>query len=203
MDVSDVRPQPRIVEEFYRRRRRELLALPLGGLAFYVAWQAYHDPTFAVLGLKGLPLLVLAAAVVVAYFAHHLVNWRCPACGRHFFTGFVLQSCPHCGALFVKLRPRATRADLEALRKKYDLRMLTAVLLIALGMFLMMYLANQPGVLRDDGWLSRLTGGEPRLALLTTGFVIAAVGFLWTFRMIYVINGIKLRLQEMRRIVQE
>lgn len=203
MDVSDVRPQPQIVEEFYKRRRRELWALVLGGLAFYVAWQAYHDSTFTVLGLRGLPLLALAAAGVVAYFVHHLVNWRCPACGRHFFTGFFLQSCPHCGALFVRLRPRATQADLEALRRKHELRALMAVLLIALGLFLMTYLAGQPGLLRDDGWLSRLTGGEPRLALLMTGFGIAAGGFLWMFLTLRVITGIKLRLQEMSRIVRE
>jgi hypothetical protein len=57
----------------------------------------------------------------------------------------------------VRLRPRATQAGLEARRKNYELRMLAAVLLIALGLFL---------ALR-------------------------------------VITGIKLRLQEMSRIVKE
>lgn len=203
MDVRDVRPQPQIVEEFYRRRRRELWALILGGLAVYVGWQAYHDPAFALLGLRGMPLLALAAAAVAVYFVHHLTNWRCPACERHLFTGFVLQSCPHCGALFVRLRPRATQADLEARRRKYELRTLTAVLLVAFGMFLMVYLAKQPGVLRDDGWLSRLTGGEPRLALQMAGLGIAASGLLWMFLMLPKITIIKQRLQEMRRIVKE
>lgn len=203
MDVRDVRPQPQIVEEFFRRRRRELWALVLGGLAFYMAWQAYHDPAFTVLGLRGLPLLALAAAGIVACFVHYCINWRCPACGHHLFARFFLPSCPRCGAFFVRLRRRPTQADLEALRKKYDLRMLSAVLLLALGMFLMMYLARQPGLLRDDGWLSRLTGGEPRLALLMTGFAIAAAGFVWMFLMLPKITILRDRLQEMRRIVKD
>jgi hypothetical protein len=202
MSASGVQRQQQIVRNFYQRRARELATLIPIGLAVYGAWGAYHDPAFTVWGLGGWPLLGLAVAVLAACFAHHWINWRCPACGWRL-NGFLILGCERCGAILVKLRKRPTQPELEARRRKYQLQALAAVLLAGLGLFLMMFLANQPGAVRPDGWLSRLSGGEPRLALQVTGFGIIVLGFLWMFVIGFKANLVDRRLKWMSKTVRE
>ncbi|MFL6262975.1 MAG: hypothetical protein ACJ76Y_25020 [Thermoanaerobaculia bacterium] len=100
MSVSGAQRQQWIVQDFRRRRARELVALIPGGLAAYVACESFQDSAFTVRGVSGTLLLVASGAVVVAYFVHHLINWRCPACGRHFLDGFLIRRCARCGVTF-------------------------------------------------------------------------------------------------------
>ena len=101
MDTDDARSrQQQIVTEFRRRREREMIAaIPfLAGAS--VAYTAYRDPTFRIMGVSGMPLLLPALAVVAACCVYHLVNWRCPVCGRVFLTGIFVSSCDRCGTVF-------------------------------------------------------------------------------------------------------
>jgi len=100
MSVSDAGRQQQIVQEFRRRRARELVALIPGGLAAYTVSRAFGGSGFTAGGPSRWLLLGLAAAVIVAYFVHHLINWRCPACGRHFLDGFLIRRCARCGVAF-------------------------------------------------------------------------------------------------------
>lgn len=59
MSIDGVQRRRQIVEEFKRRRTRELIAIRPFMAAVFVLYQIFHDPRYQVGGLSGRPLLLL------------------------------------------------------------------------------------------------------------------------------------------------
>jgi len=87
---------PRIVEEFRRRQRRQYAVagtvFAACGLLIY-AGQVQPNP----LGLAPRVAQGGAFFVVVCALLSSLRNWRCPACQRYLGKTWVLRFCPGCG----------------------------------------------------------------------------------------------------------
>jgi hypothetical protein len=83
--------------EFGKRRKRQLLAtLPiLAVFAVYVFLS--RTPEATVFGLPATVVLGVAFAVILAFIAFTLWNWRCPACNRYLGKGISPSFCSKCG----------------------------------------------------------------------------------------------------------
>jgi hypothetical protein len=91
-------PDEKVVAEFRRRERRQLLAIiPL--LLAIVLTKVAHDHTGGtVLGVPAWILYLVATAFVAGAVLFALLNWRCPACNRYLGRGAPRGHCPRCGA---------------------------------------------------------------------------------------------------------
>ena len=84
---------PRIVEEFGRRRRRQLMLVALLIPALiWLSWVMEHSGQVSKQA-QG-PIVM---ALVVAALAYSWKNWRCPACNRYMGKSAFLSFCPACG----------------------------------------------------------------------------------------------------------
>lgn len=86
-----------IVQEFKRRRTRQLMVVPPVILAaVFLGWiQDHRDISIA--GLSSSTLIGLAIALVAGAVIFSLSNWRCPACNKYFGKVINPGFCPGCG----------------------------------------------------------------------------------------------------------
>ena len=89
--------KPQIIEEFKRRRTRQLMVVaPVILAAVFLGWIQDHR-SVSIAGLSSSALVGLAIAVVVGAVIFSLSNWRCPACNRYLGKVFNPSFCPKCG----------------------------------------------------------------------------------------------------------
>jgi hypothetical protein len=92
--------QQRVIAEFQRRRRNQMLAAIPILAGTLVLCLLYRQPRYEIAGFGGANLAMAAGVVLAVGLVLHYRVWRCPACGRHLGgrnTGF----CRSCGALFL------------------------------------------------------------------------------------------------------
>jgi ribosomal protein L37AE/L43A len=199
-----------IVQDFKRRREREMLAFIPCLFAFWVFYEAWQDPGFRLAGLSGWPLLLAAGAAVALIIVHHLVNWRCPVCRQPFLTGpFGVKFCKKCGALFeepktytpAERQEEAERAFQHAMgqyRGNWALHLFKALIIIGLGL-LGMFALDEPAV--PGSWLARNLG--QRGAGFLFGGIILLVGLVW---LAFVVRGFTVGArryaEQMRRVLK-
>ncbi|HKI01212.1 MAG TPA: hypothetical protein VKK31_04480 [Thermoanaerobaculia bacterium] len=218
MSAADFQSRQQIVQEFKRRRGREIaMAFPFVA-ALLVAWQAYDDPDFLLFGLSGVPLFGTALGVVAACLAHHAFNWRCPVCQRHFRTGISVPFCPQCGAVFEESRDPLAMADPDAARReqvenavqaelkmyqsKYALHLMRGMVTVLIGSLITFSLADDP--VKPDGWLGRTFGEADTHALLrTAGAVLLLAGLAWiAYAVRALTGGARRHTEEVRRFLE-
>jgi hypothetical protein len=86
-----------IIEEFKRKRTRQIMAVGPIILAFIGLLSVEGNPT----GIFGLPpntILVTAFAVIISVIIFSLLNWRCPSCNKYLGKGINPKFCSKCGA---------------------------------------------------------------------------------------------------------
>lgn len=87
---------PKIVEEFGRRRRRQItLAVLLITGVIWLTWVMEHYGSGWRLSERDRGMAVMA--VVLSALAYSWRNWRCPACNRYLGKSMWLAFCPGCG----------------------------------------------------------------------------------------------------------
>jgi hypothetical protein len=219
MTVTDVQSRQRIVEEFKRRRAREIMAMIPLLAAVFVLYLAWEDPAFRVGGLSGPPLLLACAAVIAACLVHHAVNWRCPVCKANFWAGFQVPFCPRCRAVFTEageshLLPDAEaerRARMEAAvqtnlgqyRGKYILDLMKAVVIVIVGLIMVFLLADAPDALKPDSILIRKLGPEgAHMALKALGGLVVLTGLAWAAWAVYALRRAGRHGEEIRRFLE-
>ena len=88
---------PRIVEEFQRRRKRQLIVtLPLVVLVFTILVMGDRGGSFG--GISCSSLAIPAFAVLIGLIIFSLKNWRCPACNGYLGKAISPRFCSRCGA---------------------------------------------------------------------------------------------------------
>ncbi len=205
MSVDDPLQRQQILEDFKRRRTREIIAIAPFLAAIFVIYQLFHNPEFQIRGLGGGPLLLAALAVVAAVLIHHIVNWRCPACGQVFLTGITVSHCKRCGMLFTEpkgmlpggdpvaeRRERvelAVKADVGEYRNKYALHLMRGLGVVVVGCVMFFFLAGDPNSVKPDGWLYQTFGEQgSQYALKAFSALVILIGIAW---MAFAIHRIK------------
>lgn len=195
MSLDDAFRRQQILEDFKRRRTRELVAAVPFLAAVFVLYQMHDDADFSIGGLTGKPLLLAALAVIAAVLVHHVVNWRCPACGQVFLTGITVSHCKRCGMLFTEPKgmlpggdpvaehrervEAAVKADVGEYRNKYALHLIRGLSVSLIG-GVAFFLAGSPDAVKPDGWLYQKLGPEgATLALQAFGLFIILAGIAW------------------------
>lgn len=198
--VEDAQRRQQILADFKRRRTRELLMVVVFLAAGYVAYSAYQDPySFRVAGLRGVPLLLAALAVIAAGLVHHVVNWRCPVCGRPFLTGVTVKFCKHCATVFEEPKPGELHVDPAAERRAeleravelavgqyksaYATHLLRSTVIVGLGILTTFILDTSAGAETQspDNWITRALGHpSPALVERVFGILLLVVGLAWT-----------------------
>lgn len=88
---------PRIVEEFKRRQKLQLVvSLPAVVVVFAVLIMSDRGGSIAGVSCKSLAIPAFAVLIGVLIFS--LQNWRCPACNGYLGKGFAPRFCSKCGA---------------------------------------------------------------------------------------------------------
>lgn len=203
--MDDPQQRQQILAEFKRRRTREILSIFLFLAAVFVISQFFDDPEYKVGGLSGGPLLLAALAVMAAVLIHHVVNWRCPACGHGFLTGISVSHCQSCGMLFTEPKGMlpggdpvaehrervalAVKAEVGKYRNYYALHLMKGLGVVVIGCVVLFLLANDPGGVRPDGWLYQKLGKKGvEYGKQAFGAFIILIGFAW---MAFAIHRIK------------
>lgn len=217
MSVNDPLQRQQILEDFKRRRTREIIAIAPFLASVFVLYELFKNPGFTVGGLSGGPLLLAALAVLAAVLIHHVVNWRCPACGHVFLTGITVSHCKSCGMLFTEpkgmlpggdpvaeRRERvelAVKTDVGEYRNKYALQVMRSLVVVLIGCVMFFLLASDPNGVKPDGWLYQKFGPQgAQYGMRAIGAFVILVGVAW---MVYAIRRIKvgsrLHEEEVRR----
>jgi rubrerythrin len=87
--------EPVVMEEFKKRRTRQLIAVIPILLA--AATIAMTDESTGLLGVPSNIIIPVAIVVLLAVVAFSMFNWRCPACQSYLGKGYNPQFCPKCG----------------------------------------------------------------------------------------------------------
>lgn len=90
--------QERIVAEFARRRRRQLIATAPTLAIIFLLLIMKREPHPQILGVSADRLVLFAMGGIVAAIAFSLWNWRCPACSRYLGRTTNPAFCSKCGA---------------------------------------------------------------------------------------------------------
>jgi hypothetical protein len=85
-----------IVAEFARRRRRQIIVTVLAVILLTLIFR-YWDLLAALIGDRSFEFVFIEGAVIGAWFAYYLTNWRCPACGKNPWGELPFKHCPKCG----------------------------------------------------------------------------------------------------------
>lgn len=203
--MDDPLQRQQILEDFRRRRTREIIVIAPFLASVFVIYQLFEDPDFTVGGLSRGPLLMAALAVLAAVLIHHVVNWRCPVCGNVFLTGINVSHCKRCGALFTEpkgmlpggdpvaeRRERvelAVKADVGEYRNKYALHLIRGLGVVVVGCVMFFFLANDPNGVKPDGWLYQTFGEQgAQYALKVFSAFVILIGIAW---MAFAIRRIK------------
>jgi rubredoxin len=218
MSIDDIQSRRQIAEEFKRRRTRELIAILPFMAAVFVLYQIFDEPGYQIGGLSGGPLLLAALAVLAAVLIHHVVNWRCPACGRVFLTGISVPFCKGCGAIFEesKAQPggdpaaerreqveRAVQAGVGEYRNKYGLHLIRGLGAVVIGLFLFFFLADDPNSVKPDGWLYQKFGEQgAHYGMKAISALVVLLGLAWMAFAIHRIKvGSRRREEEVRQLL--
>lgn len=201
----DAFQRQQILDDFKRRRAREIIAIAPFLASIFVIYQVFESPGFQVGGLSGGPLLLAALAVLAAVLIHHVVNWRCPVCRHVFLTGITVSHCKQCGTLFTEpkglpggdpvaeRRERvelAVKADVGEYRGKYAMHLMRGLVVVVIGCVMFFLLADDPNAVRPDGWLYQKLGEEgSHLAVKAISVAVILAGLAW---IAFAINRIKL-----------
>ena len=86
---------PRIVEEFLRRRKRQVIVIIPAVLA--VASLVAADQSLALFGMPRSVMIGLALALIVGCVGFSFTNWRCPSCQRYLGKALNPKFCVQCG----------------------------------------------------------------------------------------------------------
>jgi hypothetical protein len=85
-----------IIEEFKKRRTRQIMAVGPIMLAFIALLSVEGNPT----GIFGLPpnaVLTITFALIISVLIFSLFNWRCPACNKYLGKTINPKFCVKCG----------------------------------------------------------------------------------------------------------
>ena len=85
---------PGIVEEFLRRRKRQMIII--APTIFAVVMLVGADQG-GIPGVQPRVLIGLSIALIVGCVGFSLTNWRCPSCQRYLGKALNPKFCLHCG----------------------------------------------------------------------------------------------------------
>ena len=88
---------PKVTQEFERRRSTQLMATPFLILAIVVLVWAREHPLSRLGGIPASTVSGIAFAVVMAGVLFSFRNWRCPACNRYLGKAWNPNYCARCG----------------------------------------------------------------------------------------------------------
>jgi len=89
---------PQIIQEFKRRRARQLTIIPVViAAAILLGWSQEHAGD-SLGGVPGRLLTGVGIAVIVAAVLFSFRNWRCPACDGYLGKAISPNFCLKCGA---------------------------------------------------------------------------------------------------------
>jgi len=90
------RSNAEIIDEFKKRRTRQIMAVGPIILAFIALLSVEGNPT----GIFGLPqniVLSITFAVIISVLIFSLFNWRCPSCNKYLGKAINPKFCAKCG----------------------------------------------------------------------------------------------------------
>lgn len=90
------RSNAEIIEEFKKKRTRQIMAVGPIILAFIALLSVEGNPT----GIFGLPpsiVLTTSFALIISVLIFSLFNWRCPSCNKYLGKGINPKFCSKCG----------------------------------------------------------------------------------------------------------
>ena len=90
------RSNAEIIEEFKKKRTRQIMAVAPFILAFLALLSVEGNPT----GIFGLPpniVLTIAFALIISVLIYSFFNWRCPSCNKYLGKAINPKFCAKCG----------------------------------------------------------------------------------------------------------
>ena len=90
------RSNAEIIEEFKKKRTRQIMAVAPFILAFLALLSVEGNPT----GIFGLPpniVLTIAFALIIFVLIYSFFNWRCPSCNKYLGKAINPKFCAKCG----------------------------------------------------------------------------------------------------------
>ena len=90
------RSNTEIIEEFKRKRTRQIMAVGPIILALIALFSVEGNPA----GIFGLPpntVLTISFALIISVLIFSLLNWRCPACNKYLGKAINPKFCAKCG----------------------------------------------------------------------------------------------------------
>ena len=94
MDLN--RSNAEIIEEFKKKRTRQIMAVAPFILAFLALLSVEGNPT----GIFGLPpniVLTISFALIISALIFSFLNWRCPSCNKYLGKAINPKFCAKCG----------------------------------------------------------------------------------------------------------
>ena len=85
-----------IIEEFKKKRIRQIIAVGPIILAFIALLSVEGNPT-AIFGLPPNTVLTISFALIISVLIFSLFNWRCPSCNKYLGKAINPKFCAKCG----------------------------------------------------------------------------------------------------------
>jgi hypothetical protein len=85
-----------IIEEFKKKRIRQIMAVGPIILAFIALLSVEGNPT-AIFGLPPNTVLTISFALIISVLIFSLFNWRCPSCNKYLGKAINPKFCAKCG----------------------------------------------------------------------------------------------------------
>lgn len=90
-----------IIKKFSQIKKRQLIMVVPVLLALLLLFVQSGNPDYALLGVSGSLLGILALAVIFGVLVFSFINWRCPSCRAYLGKGLGPKFCPKCGVKFI------------------------------------------------------------------------------------------------------
>ena len=90
------RSNTEIIEEFKRKRTRQIMAVGPVVLAFIALFSVEGNPT-GIFGLSSNIVLTIAFALIIFVLIYSFFNWRCPSCNKYLGKAINPKFCAKCG----------------------------------------------------------------------------------------------------------
>ncbi len=90
------RSNAEIIEEFKKKRTRQIMAVGPIILAFIGLLSVENNPT-GTFGLAVTTILVTAFAVIISVLIFSFLNWKCPSCNKYLGKTINPKFCSKCG----------------------------------------------------------------------------------------------------------